>query len=87
MALDPHWYSLLFGGYFFISGMYIAVAAWVAPSATVDDRSTPDHLHDLGKLVVAFSLLTTYMMYSQLLPIWYENLPEEIRFLVPRHEL
>ena len=28
MALDPHWFSSLFGGYFFVSGMYAAVAAW-----------------------------------------------------------
>ena len=28
MSLDPHWFSTLFGWYFFMSGMYAALAAW-----------------------------------------------------------
>jgi hypothetical protein len=84
MGLDPRWYSLVFGIYFFISGLLIAVVAWVLITATVDDKSTPDQLSDQSKLVITFSLLTAYMMYCQLLPIWYENMPEETRYLVPR---
>jgi hypothetical protein len=84
MALDPLWFSTLFGGYFFITGLYSAVSAWTV-SVIVQKPETPKtQLHDLGKLIVAFSLLTTYMLFSQLLPIWYENLPQEARFLVPR---
>jgi hypothetical protein len=83
MALDPHWYSNLVGGYFFISGLYIAVSAW-AFLATRQKETSEDQLHDLGKLMVGFSLMTTYLMFAHLLPFWYENLPREIRFLVPR---
>ena len=83
MALDPLWNSALFGGYFFISGLYAAVAAW-ALMAAAQRTPDPDCLHDLGRLVVVFSLLTAYMMYSQLLPIWFENLPAEVRFVMPR---
>jgi hypothetical protein len=83
MALDPKWYSTLFGVYFFIAGSYAAVAAWAFISAWQRGVSQA-RLHDLGKLIVAFSLLTAYMMYSQLLPIWYGNLAQEIRFPVPR---
>lgn len=83
MALDPHWYSALFGGYFFMSGMYMAIAGWTL-AALVQARPDRAHRHDFGKLIVAFSLLTTYLMYSQLLPIWYENLPHETRFLAAR---
>jgi hypothetical protein len=83
MALDPHWYSNLVGGYFFISGLYIAISAW-ALLATRHSQASEDQLHDLGKLMVAFSLMTTYLMFAHLLPFWYENLPHEIRFLVPR---
>jgi len=83
MALDPHWFSTLFGGYFFVSGLYAALAAWTLITAL---RPAPDkeRLHDLGKLLVAFSLVTAYMMYSQLLPQWYENFPNEVRYVVPR---
>lgn len=83
MALDPHWYSNLAGGYFFISGLYIAIACW-ALLAALQSEAHADQLHDLGKLMVAFSLMTTYLMYAHLLPFWYENLPHEIRFPVPR---
>jgi hypothetical protein len=84
MSLDPHWYSTLFGGYMFISGMYMAVAAWTLLAVVLRPDISRNRMADLGKLLVAFSLLTTYMMYSQLLPIWYENLPHEVRFVLPR---
>jgi hypothetical protein len=84
MALDPKWYSTLFGGYFFITGLYAAAAAWTL-SVIIQKPAVPKvQLHDMGKLIVTFSLLTTYMMFSQLLPIWYENLPGESRFVIPR---
>jgi hypothetical protein len=83
MALDPHWFSTLFGGYFFVSGMYAALAAWTIFSI-LSGTATVEHRHDFGKLIVAVSLLTAYMMFSQLLPIWYENLPTEVRFVIPR---
>jgi len=82
MALDPRWYSALFGGYYLISGVSIGIAAWTFSATRLPVRR--EQLTDLAKLIVAFSLLTTYMMYSQLLPIWYENLPQETRFLIPR---
>lgn len=84
MGLDPRWYSLVFGIYFFISGLYIAMAGWAFTTALTDARATPDQLDDQAKLMITFCLLTTYMMYAQLLTIWYENLPKETRFLVPR---
>ena len=84
MALDPHWYSQAFGVYFFISGLYIAMAGWMFMTAVADETAKPGHLQDQAKLLIAFSMLTAYLMYSQLLPIWYENMPHETRFLVPR---
>lgn len=86
MALDPHWYSALFGAYFFITGLYIAAAAWALASVW-QSAVDPDRLHDVGKLLFAFSILSTYMMYAQLLPIYYENLPHETIFAIPRMNL
>jgi len=82
-ALDPHFYSTLFGGYFFVSGLYAGMAGWAFLSAWFL-RAEADRLHDLGRLTLAFSILTTYMMFSHILPIWYENLPEEVIFFIPR---
>jgi hypothetical protein len=84
MGLDPHWTSQVFGMYFFVSGLYLAAAGWAFTTATTDREATPDQLDDQAKLMITFCLLTTYMMYCQLLPIWYENMPEETRFFVPR---
>ncbi len=83
MSLDYHWHSSLFGGYFFISSLYIAIAAWGFTTTLLPD-SDPEVRHILGTLLLSFSILTTYMMFCQLLPIWYENLPSETRFLYDR---
>jgi len=83
MGLDPYWSSSLFGSYFFVSGLYSGVAAWTLWSA-IQGEAEADQLHDLGNLVLAFSMLTTYMFFAQLLPIWYENLEPETRFVIPR---
>ena len=84
MGLDPHWYSLVFGMYFFVSGVYIAAAAWAFLTAVANPQATPEQRDDQAKLMITFCLLTTYMMYAQLLPIWYENMPKETRALTPR---
>lgn len=83
MGLAPPWRSSLFGAYFFVTGLYAAVACWTLLSLAHPDRA-PDRLHDLGRLTVALCLVTTYMAFSQLLTIWFENLPDEVGFLLPR---
>ena len=87
MALDPHWYSTLFGGYFFITAMYMGVNGWTFAVLQLDPPVAAPFRKDLGKLIVAFSLLSTYMMFCQLIPIWYESLPQEVRFVIPRLRL
>ncbi len=83
MALEPHWYSMMMGGYFFITGVYIAVAIW-ALMAVVSGTGSYEVRHDLGNLIIAFCIFSFYLMFSQLFPIWYENNPLETLFLVPR---
>lgn len=85
MALDPKGYSSLLGWYYFVTGAYAAVAAWTlmmllrpAQATAVEQRA------DLAKLILAFSLLSMYMMFAQLIVMWYDNLPSEARFIVPR---
>jgi hypothetical protein len=88
MSLSPRWSSTLFGAYFF-SGAYWSglvamggLAAFGRGCVRRDgDRSV---LHDLGKLVFAFSVFWAYLLWSQYLPIWYADLPDETFFVVPR---
>ncbi len=82
MALQPGWYSMMTGGYFFSSAVYLAAAAWSLMAVWANEAR--DILHDIGKLVIAFCMFTAYLMFSHLFPIWYENNPQEILFLIPR---
>jgi Ni/Fe-hydrogenase subunit HybB-like protein len=90
MSLDRHFYSTLFGIYFFVSNLYMGFAALGALIAFQVRRgnlgkiATASHLHDQGKLTFAFCMLTGYMLFVQFLVIWYGNLPEEIGFLLHR---
>jgi hypothetical protein len=49
-------------------------AAPPAPSGVVD----ADALHDLGKLLLGFTMLWAYLAFSQFFIIWYGNVPEEV---------
>jgi hypothetical protein len=83
MALEPEWKSMMIGGYFFISALYTGAAVWAFTAIIIKDKHTKA-LRTIGKIVFVFCLLTTYLMFSQLLPIWYENLHHETVFLIPR---
>ena len=41
-------------------------------------------MHDLGKMIFAFSIFWMYLFFSQYLVIWYGNLPEETQFFQAR---
>ena len=45
---------------------------------------THRHLHDVGKLLLAFVMVWAYFSFSQLLVIWSGNLPEEIPWYLNR---
>lgn len=93
MSLDPHWYSTLFGAYFFVGNLYAGLACLAILAATarrllgLEALITPPQFHDLGKLLFAFCMITGDFFWSQFLVIWYGNLPEETSFVLVRaHE-
>jgi len=45
---------------------------------------TPNHLHDLGKFIFAFSIFWTYIWFGQFLLIYYANIPEETVYFISR---
>ena len=90
MSLTPTWFSNLFGAYFAWGGFLSAICA-TALIAILHQRSvgfegqiTKDRLHDLGKMIFAFSIFWMYLFFSQYLVIWYGNLPEETQFFEAR---
>jgi hypothetical protein len=50
----------------------------------LEGEITRERLHDLGKLIFAFSIFWMYLFFSQYLVIWYGNLPEETQFFEAR---
>ena len=90
MALDPHWFSTLLGGYYFIGNLLIGLA-FLAGVAAAGRRRLGiagyvgrHQLHDLGKLLFGFCILWAYLFWSQYLVIWYGDLAEETEFVYHR---
>ena len=50
----------------------------------LEGEITRSRLHDLGKMIFAFSIFWMYLFFSQYLVIWYGNLPEETSFIRDR---
>lgn len=83
MSLEPHWFSSMYGILFAASqalcGLTFAILA-----ITVLDRFEPwrrivtiERRHDLGNLLLAFTMFWAYVSFMQYLIIWSGNLPEE----------
>src|SRR5687767_12348994 len=92
MSLTPHWYSTMFGVYFFAGSFvgFIAllsvVAAAMRRAGLLDTVISAEHLHDIGKLLFAFTVFWTYIAFSQFFLMWYANLPEETVWYQARME-
>lgn len=90
MSLEPHWFSTIFGVYFF-SGFFqaglamIYILTWLAyRSGTFDGIIEQNHFHDIARFLFGFSIFWAYIAFSQFLLIWYGNLPEETFFYIDR---
>jgi hypothetical protein len=90
MALQPHWFSNLLGGFYFMGsflGAHMLLALLSIHGAShlgISDLVSPKQRHDLGKLAFGFTVFWTYLMWAQFLVIWYGNLPEETGFVFAR---
>ncbi|HEY8714562.1 MAG TPA: hypothetical protein VIM00_04235, partial [Candidatus Acidoferrum sp.] len=86
MSISPHWASTIYG-FLFVAGqlissmsLMIAVVVLLARTPPMAGLIQKRHIHDLGKLLLAFTMLWAYFDFSQLLIIWSGNQPEEITF-------
>lgn len=91
MSLDPHWYSTIFGLYFF-AGCYVSFLSLLSVIVFCMRKSNPklassfniEHIHDLGKQVFGYSCFWAYAAFAQYLLIWYGNIPEETMWYAVR---
>lgn len=83
MSLEPHWFSTMYGVLIgigqLLGGMCLSTAAIVllARFRPMCDLLQRRHMHDYGKLMLAFTMLWGYTNFCQLLIIWSGNIPEE----------
>ena len=92
MSIDTHWFSTLFGWYIFSEWATIGFASILLITLLLNKQGylkdlNDSHIHDLGKFVFAFSIVWTYMWFSQFMLIWYANIPEEVTYFMERIEL
>tara|TARA_B100000965_G_scaffold373504_1_gene364017 strand:- start:2005 stop:3195 length:1191 start_codon:yes stop_codon:yes gene_type:complete len=92
MSIDTHWFSTLFGWYIFSEWSAIGFTTILLFCLFLRKQGYLQHLnesviHDLGKWVFAFSIVWTYMWFSQFMLIWYANIPEEVTYFMERIEL
>jgi Ni/Fe-hydrogenase subunit HybB-like protein len=91
MSLSPEWTSTMFAPYFFCTNLYAAMAtiiflaAWLRRPLGLEKTLGPSQFHDMGNLLLAFSLFNMGLFFAQYLTIWYENLPEETHFIILRY--
>lgn len=91
MSLTPHWFSTIYGLYYFSGAIVggtaflILLILFLRGTGRLDPRFvTVEHLHDLGKLLFGFVIFWGYIAFSQYMLIWYANIPEETQYYLPR---
>jgi hypothetical protein len=90
MSLHPHWFSTIFGVYCF-AGLFQSTMAFavlfianLVRTNALPQYINENHLHDVTKLMFAFTVFYAYIGFSQFMLIWYANLPEETTFFLHR---
>jgi len=92
MSIEPHWYSTIFGVYYFSGTVLCALAALTYAVVILREKGylfpdlKDDHYYSLGTLMFAFTAFWGYIAFSQYMLIWYGNLPEEISWFIHRWE-
>lgn len=90
MSIDPFWGSTIFGAYYFAGSFLCAMALLTIFATNMRGPSefggmmTHEHFHNLGKLMLAFTVFWAYIAFSQFLLLWIANIPEEASWYVIR---
>lgn len=90
MSLEPHWFSTIFGVYFFAGTVIAALSAATIFAIPLKEKGYlhPDlnneHLFSFGALLFAFVNFWAYIAFSQYMLIWYADLPEETFWFLTR---
>jgi hypothetical protein len=92
MSLEPHWFSTIFGVYYFAGTVIAALSATTIVSIYLREGSyltseiKEKHFYSLGTMIFGFNIFWAYIAFSQFLLIWYADLPEETFWMIHRWE-
>jgi hypothetical protein len=90
MSLEAHWFSTIFGVYYFAGTMLTGLAfttitaIYLKKNGYLHPAMKDDTFYSLGTLMFAFTVFWAYIAFSQYMLIWYANLPEETFWLIDR---
>lgn len=90
MSLEPHWFSTIFGVYYFAGTFATAMAVLTLITLKLKSNGNllkeinGNHYYSMGGLMFAFTAFWMYMAFSQYMLIWYANVPEETFWFLPR---
>lgn len=84
MAIVPSWHSTIFGPYFVVGAIFSGIAALILVMAVLrrvyhlEAYLQPKHFDNLGKLLLAMTLLWAYCVVAEMITVWYGNLPDDM---------
>ena len=90
MSLSAFLFSTIFGVYWFAGSLVATIAVLILAAAAAAKEEplrgaiNPNHIHSLGKFLLAFTAFWAYIAFSQYLLIWISNLPEEVPWYLVR---
>jgi hypothetical protein len=89
LSLEPHWYSTVYGVYFFSGTALAGIAAATFCIVLLYKHGyfpqlRRDHFYSLGTLMFVFVNFWAYIAFSQFMLVWYANMPEETYWFVAR---
>ncbi len=82
-SLEYHWFSTMYGVWFFAGCMRAALSTGVIIMVWLWNRGdyrgilNNNHLHCIGQLMLSFTVFWAYVTFSQYFLIWNANVPEE----------
>ncbi len=90
MSLDPHWYSTMFGVYYFamsfqaVFAVMILIVLFLWGQGLLKNTLKEGHIYDLSVQMFGFTVFYAYIAFSQYLLIYYGNIPEETVWFLER---
>src|SRR5436190_4476974 len=91
-SIEHQWFSTMYGVYYFAGSVWVAIST-VYVIAMLLQRTGPlsrvagtRQFHDLGVLLLAFTVFYAYVTFSQYFLIWNAAMPEETFWYVKREK-